>query len=559
VAGASGSSLVDYLATRRTLKDGVAFCGTFDFSAEEASPQAESSTVTEKQRWAATVQAVAYASARLHTILYYGQWEGAMIEWPALAVTGKDVRFVRVSVDGSGHVFVACSAWMSIAPPPPDTAAAGAAARPPAGWLLLASILQTSPVDLCQLPIGAVAASVYKGAFAHMGHRAFLPRGSGGFGVVVEGVWTTSGAAPQRAVMKLPLPSKIRVDALMAEVAMLRLLAVEAVPEVDASASTLITQQALDMVQEFMCSNRLPLYLQERARLDDTAGALRLPQLLSSSVTPPSLIMAPVGVPLQSILNKWSDSTERTYFLMIVLVDLLLALRHAHRRRLLHRDVRPPNILWVWNQDAVNHDPPGAEYCASNGRAMLIDWGLAVRDDDPRTNETCGNVAFLPQRQLGASPQAYTAGMDVEVLLYALFVLKESSPTFLYSKSHAVASAQLSDLHKRVAFYFRNVGDESPRSSPWTRLLYKLRMLLAESNVLISADSTQVSGGAGGAALVDATITPVLSGHTLRSLSAVSDADRAVPSAQASTVACRSNDVSMDSCAPNDVSMNGSD
>ncbi|RYE96524.1 MAG: hypothetical protein EOO41_04470, partial [Methanobacteriota archaeon] len=375
-AAGAGASLVEFLAALRTQKRSAKLNEVVGVSTK-APTKNEFTTILDKQRWVATAQAVAYASARLYVILRNGLWEGSMVDWSALAVTGKEVRLVRVSVGGSGHVSVACSAWMSIAPPRRALGAArsaksaaaaatgaGAAARPPAGWLLLASVLQASPVDLCQLPIGAAAASVYKGSFAPMGHGAFLPRGSGGFGMVVEGVWTTRGAASQRAVMKLPLADRARTDALIAEAATLQLLAAEAAPEVDAAAST-VAQQALDVVHEFVRSAaRLPLYLQDRARLDDAAGALRLPQLLSSSEAPPSLIMAPVGVPLKSILSKWSKPTERTHFLMIVLVDVLLALRHAHRRRLLHRDVRPPNILWVWDDDREDHDPPGAEYCA---------------------------------------------------------------------------------------------------------------------------------------------------------------------------------------------------
>ncbi len=105
------------------------------------------------------------------------------------------------------------------------------------------------------------------------------------------------------------------------------------------------------------------------------------------------------GPTLARALAEGSLSTPRAVH---VARQLLLALAHAHGHAVLHRDVKPENVVL-----------PGA-------RAVLIDFGLAALRDEPamsRVGECLGSPSYIAPERLRGHP--YDARAD----LYAVGVI----------------------------------------------------------------------------------------------------------------------------------------
>src|SRR3984893_5961308 len=108
------------------------------------------------------------------------------------------------------------------------------------------------------------------------------------------------------------------------------------------------------------------------------------------------------------------------------------ALDYAHQRQLLHRDVKPANIL-------LSHPDSGDE------RVLLADFGIARWVDDASgltgTNMTVGTVAYAAPEQLMGEP------LDGRAAQYALaataFHLLTGTPIFQHSNPAVVISQHL--------------------------------------------------------------------------------------------------------------------
>jgi len=116
------------------------------------------------------------------------------------------------------------------------------------------------------------------------------------------------------------------------------------------------------------------------------------------------------GVPLDRYAGLHHLDTRQRLALMIQVCD---AVEHAHRRGVIHRDLKPGNIL-----------------VDENGQPKILDFGLArVTDSDAQaTRQTdmgqlLGTLAYMSPEQVLADPSAVDARSDVYALGVILYEL----------------------------------------------------------------------------------------------------------------------------------------
>tara|TARA_R110002072_G_scaffold67163_2_gene164989 strand:- start:32320 stop:35718 length:3399 start_codon:yes stop_codon:yes gene_type:complete len=105
---------------------------------------------------------------------------------------------------------------------------------------------------------------------------------------------------------------------------------------------------------------------------------------------------------------NWADTC------VSLAAQVAAALHHAHERGVLHRDVKPSNILLT-----------------TEGRAMLVDFGLAWADDtDQRLTQSAsqlGSLPYLPPEHIGGKATDPSRAADVYslgVTLYEMLTLR---------------------------------------------------------------------------------------------------------------------------------------
>jgi serine/threonine-protein kinase len=97
------------------------------------------------------------------------------------------------------------------------------------------------------------------------------------------------------------------------------------------------------------------------------------------------------GHNLRDILKSYirQDKMMSTQDLLQVLVDIADALDYAHKQSIIHRDVKPSNII-------VDEE----------GHAVLTDFGLALNAVEGTLGNTFGSVLYIAPEQASTSAQA---------------------------------------------------------------------------------------------------------------------------------------------------------
>jgi serine/threonine-protein kinase len=116
------------------------------------------------------------------------------------------------------------------------------------------------------------------------------------------------------------------------------------------------------------------------------------------------------------------------------------ALDYAHQRKLLHRDVKPANILLTSKQ-------------GSKRRIMLTDFGIARRADEVNgltsTNITVGSMSYTaPEQLMGQTIDGRADQYSLAATAYRLFT---GSPPYAHSNPAVVISHHLSSPVPRLA------------------------------------------------------------------------------------------------------------
>lgn len=157
-----------------------------------------------------------------------------------------------------------------------------------------------------------------------------------------------------------------------------------------------------------------------------------------------------------------------------LLLDILMGLQHLHRQGILHRDLKPTNILLTWPDE-----PAGSRGASNHGsgtpRALLSDFGTAAPFGEPPASSTVsrgytGTVEYTaPELLLPGDDREYTEKSDMWSLGIVLYALCFSALPFSHDDPHVLKGIIRGFIEERRTLLARHVaaGGSPDEAAEW--------------------------------------------------------------------------------------------
>jgi len=130
------------------------------------------------------------------------------------------------------------------------------------------------------------------------------------------------------------------------------------------------------------------------------------------------------GTPLDRLLELGLPDAERICWLVGVAAKVAEALEHIHSCGIIHRDVKPSNILIVSSAARARAE---AAFDDANPAVKLIDFGLALSTSAPAVQTAAGTPLYMPPEQICGAAEERSDLYSLGAVLYHLLA---GSPPF---------------------------------------------------------------------------------------------------------------------------------
>lgn len=213
-----------------------------------------------------------------------------------------------------------------------------------------------------------------------------------------------------------------------------------------------------------------------------TLASLRHPNIVSvldygfDRERQPYFTMSLLNTP-QTILQA---GREQPFDVQIKLIIALLeALAYLHRRGILHRDLKPPNVL------------------VSDGQVYVLDFGLAVSRDADAGEQTAGTLSYMaPEVLTGGAPSEAADLYAVGVMAYEIFsghypFPAESVGTLIQDVIYTAPDMSVLDLDPALEAVIERLLAKSPEVR-YTDVYSTLRDLCLAANVPLPEETVAI-------------------------------------------------------------------
>ncbi len=150
------------------------------------------------------------------------------------------------------------------------------------------------------------------------------------------------------------------------------------------------------------------------------------------------------GRDLRQVLKEFNRRERRMTHAQVlrIMQDMAEALDYAHQQGVIHRDVKPSNIM-----------------VTADGHAVLTDFGLALRTQEGTLGNTFGSVHYIAPEQAVNSAQA-TAQSDLYSLGVVLFEMLAGKVPFDDNSAMSVALKHISDPPPPLSSFNPDIAPE---------------------------------------------------------------------------------------------------